>query len=163
MKKEQGFTLIELVVVIVILGILAVTAAPKFINLQSDAKTATVMALGGALKSANSLVYTKSIIAGNETQGYAENPTVIIDSAGTLVELNNGYPLAKWENSLENILDINASDDVDDTSEWIYATVVYPNDATMITISLRSAIEPCKIRYNNSNTTITIEVLTEGC
>ncbi|MGL4750761.1 MAG: type II secretion system protein, partial [Shewanella sp.] len=38
MKRQQGFTLIELVVVIIILGILAVTAAPKFINLQSDAR-----------------------------------------------------------------------------------------------------------------------------
>ncbi|MBM7073074.1 prepilin-type N-terminal cleavage/methylation domain-containing protein [Shewanella sp. 202IG2-18] len=38
MQKQQGFTLIELVVVIIILGILAVTAAPKFINLQSDAR-----------------------------------------------------------------------------------------------------------------------------
>ena len=38
MKRSAGFTLIELVIVIVILGILAVTAAPKFLNLQSDAK-----------------------------------------------------------------------------------------------------------------------------
>ena len=38
MKKQAGFTLIELVIVIIILGILAVTAAPKFLNLQDDAK-----------------------------------------------------------------------------------------------------------------------------
>ena len=42
MKKQGGFTLIELVVVIVILGILAVTAAPKFLNLQDDAKNSGV-------------------------------------------------------------------------------------------------------------------------
>ncbi len=40
MKKQTGFTLIELVVVIVILGILAVTAAPRFLNLQNDAREA---------------------------------------------------------------------------------------------------------------------------
>ena len=38
MKKQAGFTLIELVIVIIILGILAVTAAPKFLNLQDDAR-----------------------------------------------------------------------------------------------------------------------------
>ncbi len=40
MKKQAGFTLIELVVIIIILGILAVIAAPQFINLQSDARVA---------------------------------------------------------------------------------------------------------------------------
>jgi MSHA pilin protein MshA len=57
--KKRGFTLIELVVVIIILGILAVVAAPKFINLKSDALTASLKGLQGALKSANTLVYSK--------------------------------------------------------------------------------------------------------
>lgn len=66
MKRQQGFTLIELVVVIIILGILAVTAAPKFINLQTDARIATLKGVEGALKGANSLVYSKALIAGEE-------------------------------------------------------------------------------------------------
>ncbi len=41
-KKNSGFTLIELVIVIVILGILAVTAAPKFLNISSDSKVAII-------------------------------------------------------------------------------------------------------------------------
>ena len=43
--RQQGFTLIELIVVIVILGILAVTAAPKFMNLTSDANASVVKSL----------------------------------------------------------------------------------------------------------------------
>ncbi|MDG2667452.1 prepilin-type N-terminal cleavage/methylation domain-containing protein, partial [Vibrio parahaemolyticus] len=49
MKKQTGFTLIELVVVIVILGILAVTAAPRFLNLQNDARKARLEGMKGAI------------------------------------------------------------------------------------------------------------------
>ena len=52
MNGQAGFTLIELIVVIVILGILAVTAAPKFMNLTSDANASVVKGLSGSVKSA---------------------------------------------------------------------------------------------------------------
>ncbi len=51
MKKQSGFTLIELVIVIIILGILAVTAAPKFLNLQDDANKAAAEGVAAAVKS----------------------------------------------------------------------------------------------------------------
>ena len=68
---SSGFTLIELIVVIVILGILAVSAAPRFINLQSDARAATLNAMMGAVKSANSLILGKAVIHGVNTK-YSE-------------------------------------------------------------------------------------------
>ena len=58
MKKQSGFTLIELVVVIVILGILAATALPKFVDLTADAYQAAADGYGGALSSANALNYS---------------------------------------------------------------------------------------------------------
>lgn len=86
-NKQQGFTLIELVVVIVILGILAVTAAPKFIDLTSDAKASVVEAVRGSINSAADLAHAKALVAGQ----LAETGDAI-SVAGTSINLRFGWP-----------------------------------------------------------------------
>lgn len=86
MKRQGGFTLIELVVVIVILGILAVTAAPRFLNLQDDAREASLQGLKGAIDGAAGLVYGKAAIEGSESK----DSVTKVDDIDTIF----GYPTA---------------------------------------------------------------------
>lgn len=69
MRKSQGFTLIELVAVIVILGILAAVAVPKFFNLSSEAKEAALQGTVGAIESASTLNYAAYEVSKNPASG----------------------------------------------------------------------------------------------
>ncbi len=70
--KSKGFTLVELVVTIVILGVLAVSAAPKFLDLKTDAVIVSLKTLQGGFKSTNNMVYAKAIFKGINTK-YTEH------------------------------------------------------------------------------------------
>ncbi len=62
--SESGFTLIEMVVVIVILGVLAATAVPRMMDIQSEARIATLQGFEAAAKSGNSMIHAKALING---------------------------------------------------------------------------------------------------
>jgi MSHA pilin protein MshA len=71
MNTQRGFTLIELVMVIVILGILAATAIPSFVDVSDDARLAAVEGAAGALGSASAINYAVRSIDGTDGVGVA--------------------------------------------------------------------------------------------
>ncbi len=96
MKKQSGFTLIELVMVIVILGILAAVALPKFVNLGGNARTSVIQGVAGSMRATNAEIYaeaamtpgglgaTGSVAVGGQTvktaYGYAASMTDLLNA-----------------------------------------------------------------------------------
>ncbi len=83
MRKVSGFTLIELVVVISILGILAAFAIPRFISLETEARISTTQSLAGSVRSASALSHGLWL---------AQSSPATITMEGQSISMTNGYP-----------------------------------------------------------------------
>ncbi|MDO6642150.1 prepilin-type N-terminal cleavage/methylation domain-containing protein [Shewanella sp. 5_MG-2023] len=111
--KHNGFTLIELVVVIIILGILAVIAAPKFIDLGTDAKVAVIKGAFGSMKDALRLVHMKAQIDGKLEDN------VNLETQYGSYQMYRGYPETKSEATNPNLYFIETFVDVGSPTDVI--------------------------------------------
>lgn len=112
MRKNRGFTLIELIVVIIILGVLAVTAAPKFVDVSADARIAVVKAEATALKSALNLARNKWLLLGSPSDKDSRNDVQLWGSGEDgQIDFNvQGWPAQSYSGS-DQVLTADSADD----------------------------------------------------
>ncbi|GLS90333.1 hypothetical protein GCM10007916_14000 [Psychromonas marina] len=141
MKKQSGFTLIELIIVIVILGILSAVAVPKFISIQSDAQESTMKGLKGALESASTLVNAKAKVEGLDDLEDAQL------SSG--IKTHWGYP-SDTQTNLRLVLDFTEGVDWELTgsSPVIFTFLSQTEDMSATEIKADDTL--CKLTYKQA-------------
>jgi MSHA pilin protein MshA len=86
-QRHRGFTLIELVMVIVILGVLSAVALPSFLDLRKDAKIAALQGAHGAIAAAMNLAYARAMLDGTHTLASSS-----VNMGGVTIATVYGYP-----------------------------------------------------------------------
>ena len=163
-SKPSGFSLIELVVVIIIMSTLAVVAIPRFINLQGDATKSTLQGVKGALESAASITYAKSALQGEQKlPGVAATDTELTDPKANGVYTSFGYPEATTDALLAAAI-LSADD-------W-NVKVNVPGTAVITPVNITSPIiesaneNGCNVTYieaADKNSRPVITVYGDGC
>ena len=154
-KKQAGFTLIELVMVIVILGILSAFALPRFADLTGNARTASIEGLAGALKSAAAIAHAQQL-----ADGTADNANVTLE--GAAVTMIDGYPTANAA-GITVAANIDANDyAVDGGGAAVGNTISYYLETDEL--GTGAVGDRCRVEYTAANAGIyTVAIDTDEC
>ncbi|EGM68509.1 prepilin-type N-terminal cleavage/methylation domain-containing protein [Shewanella sp. HN-41] len=121
--KQNGFSLIELVIVIVILGLLAATAIPRFLNVTDDAQDASVDGVAGGLSTAVSFVRSQWEVDGRQ------NSTVILDGTSVSLDPRFGYPTGASVTDVTTMTDASCQEVFNTVLQSAPRNVLYTQDA----------------------------------
>lgn len=108
----RGFTLIELILVIVLLGVLATVAAPKFIDITDDAQLKTLLTMKGAIKSAETLVALD--ISLNPDRLNSNRSRFTLDD-GQVIRIRGNLPEGRWNNTFRYLVNFDSIEQVSRT------------------------------------------------
>ena len=168
-SHNRGFTLIELVVVIIILGILAIIAAPKFVDLTTDSKVATLNSLKGSMESTIDLVKAKARVTGlspaSSNPGEAQSEYVVDFGFGSAeVDFRNLCPESRAELGtqleMKDFLELDAQkfEETITTNQYTFLGFDIPTQSSPVTD------QGCYIIYDSfGDPDCTLTVVTNDC